>query len=137
MSIAVQALQQTLSAWKRGEEVIDSIQHGDYVMSQLVCAINSTLYFYDENATYAFTVEKDTANGNPADIVSFVTTSPAFLPPDSPFLKGPHNMTVNPQSPAPPSAGLKFYFGTKKTKSGKRSGKRKIRCQNVFRSLFM
>ncbi|MBN2686369.1 MAG: prepilin-type N-terminal cleavage/methylation domain-containing protein, partial [Pontiellaceae bacterium] len=94
MSVAVQALDQTLRAWKRGGEVIDSIQHGDYVISQLVCAINSTLYFYDENATYAFTVEKDTNFGNPADIVSFVTTSSAFLPPDSPFLKGPHRIEL-------------------------------------------
>lgn len=94
MSIAVQALQQTLRAWKRGGEVIDNIQHGDYAISQLVCAINSTLYFYDNNATYAFTVEKDTNFGNPADIVSFVTTSPAFLPPDSPFLKGPHRIEL-------------------------------------------
>ena len=94
MSVAVQALHQTLHAWKRGEEVIDSIQHGDYVISQLVSAINSTLYFYDERATYAFTVEKDTNFGNPADIVSFVTTSPAFLPPDSPFLKGPHRIEL-------------------------------------------
>ena len=95
MSIAVGAFSGTIHAWKRGGEVIDGIQHGDYAITQLNSVLNSILYFYNGSETYAFLIEKDSNYGHPCDIISFVTTSPAFLPANSPLISGPHRIELS------------------------------------------
>ncbi|MDF7807394.1 type II secretion system protein [Pontiellaceae bacterium B12219] len=94
MSIAFQAFSGTVRGWKRGMEVMDGIKHGDFAMTQLVAALNSTIYFYNGKKTYAFTFEKDSNSGLPADSISFVTSSGAFMPFDSPFISGPHRLNL-------------------------------------------
>jgi prepilin-type N-terminal cleavage/methylation domain-containing protein len=94
MSIAFQAFSGTMRAWKRGTEVIDGIKHGDFAMSQLASAINSTLYFHNARKSYAFTVEKDVGYGMSSDTISFVTVSKAFVPADSPYAEGPHRLKL-------------------------------------------
>lgn len=94
MSITFQAFSSTLRGWKRGMEVIDGIKHGDFAMGQLASALNSTLYFFNPRKNYAFLVEKDTANGLPADTLSFVTVSGAFMPVHSPFATTPHRLKL-------------------------------------------
>ena len=42
MSIAFQAFSGTMQGWKRGTEVIDGIKHGDFAMTQVKAALNST-----------------------------------------------------------------------------------------------
>ncbi len=93
-SIAFQAFSGTIRGWKRGTEVMDGIKHGDFAMSQLVAAVNSTIYFYNPRKTYAFKIEKGSESGLPADEISFVTSSSAFMPHDSPFATGPHRITL-------------------------------------------
>ncbi len=93
-SIAFQAFSGTIRGWKRGTEVLDGIKHGDFAMSQLVSAINSTIYFFNPRKTYAFTIEKGSESGLPADEISFVTSSSAFMPHNSPFATGPHRITL-------------------------------------------
>lgn len=94
MSIAFQAFSSTLRGYKRGSEVAEGIKHGDYAISQLARAINSTMFFHKPEKNYAFLFEKQNKNGLPADSLSFVTTSPAFLPPNSPFIDGPHRINL-------------------------------------------
>lgn len=94
MSITFQAFSGTLRSWKRGTEVLDGIKHGDFAMQQLAAALNSTIYFYNERKSYAFTVEKGTHNGLPADILSFVTASSAFMPMNSPLHNSPHRIKI-------------------------------------------
>lgn len=94
MSIAFQAFSGTIRGWKRGIEVMDGIKHGDFAMTHLVSAINSTIYFSNPRKTYAFEIDKSTVNGLPGDLVSFVTSSGAFMPAHSPFTKGPHRLTI-------------------------------------------
>jgi prepilin-type N-terminal cleavage/methylation domain-containing protein len=94
MSIAFQAFSGTIRGWKRGMEVMDGIKHGDFAMTQLVAAMNSTIYFFNQRKTYAFTFEKDSNGGLPADSISFVTSSGAFMPFDSPFISGPHRINL-------------------------------------------
>lgn len=94
MSIAFQALNGTIRGWKRGTEVIDGIKHGDFAMGQLLSAVHSTIYFTNPRKTYAFKFDKNTSGGLPADMISFVTSSSAFMPPDSPFVKGPHRIKL-------------------------------------------
>ncbi len=103
LSIAYSAFTGTLRGWKRGMEVIDGIKHGDFAMTQLVSALNSAIYFYNPRKTYAFTFEKNSSGGLPADSISFVTSSGAFMPADSPFAKGPHriNLFIDDENGAP------------------------------------
>ncbi len=94
MSIAFQAFSGTIRGWKRGSEVIDGIKHGDFAMTQLVKALRSTIYFYNSRKTYAFKIEKENSDGFPADSISFVTSSSAFIPKNSPFSSGPHRIRL-------------------------------------------
>lgn len=94
MSIVFQAFTGTLRGWKRGTEVVDGIKHGDFAMNQLATALNSTIYFYNPRKSYAFTFEKGTENGLPADIITFVTASSAFMPEGSPLQHGPHRIKL-------------------------------------------
>lgn len=93
MSIAYQALSGTVRAWRRGSEVVESMQHGNYAMTHLSAALRSAVYFNDPKKSYGFTLEK---NGGtyPSDKISWVTVSPAFIPMDSPFRHGAHRLTV-------------------------------------------
>lgn len=94
MSIAFQAFSGTVRGWKRGTEVADGIKHGDFAITQLVAALRSSIYFYNPRKTYAFTFEKENNGGLPADRISFVTASSAFMPADSPFAEGPHRIEL-------------------------------------------
>lgn len=94
MSIAFEVFSATIRGWKRGTEVADGLKHGDFAMGQLVSALNSTIYFLNSRRAYAFMVEKDSMDGLPADTISFVTASGAFMPPYSPYAKGPHRITL-------------------------------------------
>ena len=94
MSIAFEAFSGTIRGWKRGMEVMEGIQHGDFAITQLVSALDSTIYFYNDRKTYAFLFEKKNQSGLPADTISFVTASGAFMPPDSPFASGPHRLDL-------------------------------------------
>ena len=94
MSIAFQAFSGTMQGWKRGTEVIDGIKHGDFAMTQLKAALNSTIYFFNNRKTYAFTLEKESFGRLPTDRISFVTSSGAMMPYDSPFAQGPHRLTL-------------------------------------------
>jgi Tfp pilus assembly protein PilE len=93
-SIAFQSFTGTLRGWKRGTEVMDGIKHGDFAMNQLAAAINSTIYFANPRKTYAFKIEKGNADGLPADEISFVTSSSAFMPHHSPLASGPHRIKL-------------------------------------------
>ena len=94
MSVIFQAFSATLRGWRRGTEVSDGIKHGDFAMQQLASVLNSTIYFYNDKKSYAFTFEKETYNGLPADIISFVTASSAFMPEGSPLKNGPHRIKI-------------------------------------------
>lgn len=94
MSIAFQAFSGTIRGWKRGTEVVDGIKHGDFAMNQLASALDSTLYFFNPRKTYAFTIERGNAGNLPADTISFVTASSAFMPDGSPFANGPHRLKL-------------------------------------------
>lgn len=94
MSVAFQAFSGTLRAWRRGTEVIDGIKHGDFAMTQLAAALNSSIFFNNSRKSYAFLMEKGTVEGLPADTISFVTASSAFMPEYSPLKYGPHRIEL-------------------------------------------
>lgn len=94
MSVAFEAFTGTIRGWKRGTEVIEGIKHGEFAMNQLSAALNSTIYFYNPRKSYAFEMEKGTVSGLPADTISFVTASSAFMPEGSPLQYGPHRIEL-------------------------------------------
>ncbi len=94
MSIAFNAFTGTIHGWKRGTEVLDAIEHGDFAMGQLASALNSTIYFTNPRKVYAFRFEKSNAGGLPTDMISFVTASGAFMPDGSPYVSGPHRIRL-------------------------------------------
>jgi prepilin-type N-terminal cleavage/methylation domain-containing protein len=94
MSIAFQAFNSTIRGWKRGNEVIESIHHGDFAMRQCASALNSMIYFQDERKRYAFRFEKELSSSLPTDWISFVTSSPYFLHPNDPLAEGPHRLQL-------------------------------------------
>ena len=93
MLVVFQAFSGTIRGWRRGTEVAEGIKHGEFVMTKIAAAINSTIYFFNSRMIYDFTIEKDTYNGLPADTVSLVTSSSAFVPENSPLRHTPHRIT--------------------------------------------
>ena len=94
MSIAFEAFSGTIRGWKRGTEVVEGIKHGEFAMNQLAAALNSTIYFNNPRKSYAFKMERGTVNSLPADTISFVTASSAFMPEGSPLQHSPHRLKL-------------------------------------------
>ncbi|OQW96938.1 MAG: hypothetical protein BWK77_03160 [Verrucomicrobia bacterium A1] len=94
MTIVWSTFSGTLSAWRRGTAMLDNLRHGDFVMEQLVSALRSTAYFKKdgkENGRYGFWL--DSGHGKyDNDKISWVTSSSAFIPPDSPLANGLHRI---------------------------------------------
>ena len=94
MSVAFEAFSGTIRGWRRGTEVVEGIKHGEFAMNQLAAALNSTIYFNNPRKSYAFKMERGTVNSLPADTISFVTASGAFMPEGSPLQHGPHRLEL-------------------------------------------
>jgi hypothetical protein len=61
-------------------------------MEQLVSALRSAAFFKTNPGRYGFRLETGNAGSYPGDKLSWVTTSSAFLPPDSVLSKGSHRI---------------------------------------------
>jgi len=94
LSVAYQGLHGTIRGWRRGTEVVESIQHGNFAMEHLSAALRSTVYFNDAKKSYGFSVAKNSST-YPKDELSFVTVSSAFMPMNSPYQHGAHRITVS------------------------------------------
>ncbi len=84
----------TLKAWERGQEMLEGLHHGDYVMEQLAGALRSAAIFDSESGRYGFWLDNSGSGSSARDQISWVTASSAFLPPDSPFTRSLHRLEV-------------------------------------------
>ncbi|HBA84827.1 MAG TPA: hypothetical protein DCZ95_12100 [Verrucomicrobia bacterium] len=84
----------TVRAWTRGSELLDNLHHGDFVMEQMVSALRSAAFFSTAPDKYGFHLKDRGTGRDAADVVSWVTSGTAFLPPDSPLANGLHRITV-------------------------------------------
>ena len=75
----------TLRAWRRGGELLDELHNGDFIMEQLVLALRSTAFFETAPHLYGFRLE-DRGGLYAEDMMSWATTSAAFIPVDSKLL---------------------------------------------------
>ena len=79
----------TTKAWQRGKVVSDSLQHGDFVMEQLVMGLRST--YYRDNKSGFWLV--DGGQGSSArDEISWVKLGPALVGSRSEVAKGSHRV---------------------------------------------
>lgn len=95
MSLVYLSFYQIISATTQGDEMLKELHHGEYSMTQVVSAIRSTAYSPSVPEQFEFWLEDDTNNGHPADIVSWVTSSSAFMPAGSPMLQGLHRIVLS------------------------------------------
>jgi len=91
MSVILGTFTVTVRAWERGEEALEDLHHGDYVMEQLVSAMRSAAWFGTSPGKYGFHLEDRGEN----DMISWVTSGTAFLPQESELAHGLHRLTVS------------------------------------------
>ena len=83
----------TMDGWTRGTKFLEQMHHADFVMDQLSSALRSAAFYPTKPEKYGFWL--DAKGGEyPKDKVSWVTSSSAFIPPDSPFVNGLHRIQV-------------------------------------------
>lgn len=80
-----------VTAWQRGGQLLDNMRHADFVAEQLVSALRSAAYFPSRPEKYGFRL-KTRSLRYPADRISWVTSSSAFMPPDSPWRHALHRI---------------------------------------------
>lgn len=83
-----------VTAWQRGTVMLDELRHADFVAEQLVSALRSSAYFPNNPTRYGFRL-KTGSLGYPADRISWVTSSSAFMPPDSPWRHSLHRLVFS------------------------------------------
>ena len=87
----------TVTAWQRGGDLLDELRHGDFVAEQLVSALRSAAFFTSSPDKYGFRM-KTRNQTYPADQISWVTSSTAFMPPDSPYRQSLHRIVFSVES---------------------------------------
>ena len=94
MAVIWQTFSSTIGAWRRGGELLDELRHGDFVMEQLISALRSAAFFESAPGKYGFTLKNSDKN-YPADKLSWVTASSAFMQPDSPLMNSLHRIVFS------------------------------------------
>ena len=79
ISIVWMSFSNVINATQKGEKMLDQMHHGDFVMEQLVSALRSAAYFNRKPKQFEFWLEDETSGSFDADIVSWVTSSSAFI----------------------------------------------------------
>lgn len=82
----------TVKAYQRGTDMADRLNHGDFVIDQLTAAFRSTAFFANNNKAYGFWLDDQGSGPSSHDSVSWVTSSSAFIPPNSALHNGLHRI---------------------------------------------
>lgn len=93
MGIVGTSLVATVNGWDRGQRALDGLRRGEHVMDQLASALRSSCGggASTKSGTYAFQLANSDSEPPTAQL-SWVTASPAFLPPGSPLAYGIHRI---------------------------------------------
>ncbi|MCX7007774.1 MAG: prepilin-type N-terminal cleavage/methylation domain-containing protein [Kiritimatiellaeota bacterium] len=99
MGIVGTTLVATVDGWDRGQRALDNMRRGDHVIDQLANALRSTSGggASTKRGIYAFQLANIDGNPPTAEL-SWVTASPAFLPPNSPLAYGIHRIGLRIES---------------------------------------
>lgn len=93
-ALAFGTFQYTVRAWQRGTEVSDRLHRGDFVIERLASALRSAAYFRTIRSDYGFYLEKS-GTDMPEDVLSWVTSGTAILPPDAPHARGLYRVRLS------------------------------------------
>ena len=82
------------ASWKRGTTMADGLQHGDYVMEQLVMALRSAYYPDTKGhaSLYGFHMEEGGQGPRSSDAISWVKIGQALVGSDCPYAQTPHRV---------------------------------------------
>lgn len=84
----------TISAWRRGSDMMDRLHRGDFVMEQLVAGLRSAAMFSNRPDKYGFHLKDAGGGADSHDELGWVTASTAFLPAESPLANTLHRIVV-------------------------------------------
>jgi len=96
MAIVGAAMVTTINGWDRGQRELEGLRRGEHVMDQLANALRSASGggASTKQGVYSFQINNSDDNP-PAGTLSWVTGSPAFLPPGSPLAYGLHRIALS------------------------------------------
>ncbi len=94
MALVAMIYTNTITAWRLAQESMDELHQGDFVIEQLVAALRSEAFFPNNPKVYGFWLEDRGTQSSAHDEVSFVTSSSAFIPSDSPLQNSLHRLFV-------------------------------------------
>lgn len=92
MTVVWQTFTVAINAWQRGDELINDLHHGDFVMEQLVQSLRSAAYFDGSGDIYGFRLEKRHDGRYPNDILSWVKSGKGLMPYGSRMAHGLHRV---------------------------------------------
>ncbi len=95
MTIILSTFTVTIRAWGNGTALLEDLHHGDLVMEQLVSALRSAAYFDNRPDKYGFHLKDRSYGSYPGDLISWVVSGTAFMPPDSELANGLHRIVVS------------------------------------------
>jgi prepilin-type N-terminal cleavage/methylation domain-containing protein len=79
---------------KKGEAKLDRMRQSDWVMDQLVVALRSSVFLDNNPKKCGFWLEDDSSEFD-ADVISWVTSSAAFMPPNGQLAYGLHRIFLS------------------------------------------
>ena len=86
--------QQVVRVKRKGELMLDRTRQADWVMDQLVVALRSAVLLENNPQKCGFWLEDDEGQ-YPADVISWITSSAAFMPPQSQMAFGLHRVFLS------------------------------------------
>lgn len=94
MALVAMIYTNTIKAWRLGQNVMDELHQGDFVVEQLVSALRSEAFFQNNAKVYGFWLDDMGTQSHAHDEISFVTSSSAFIPSDSPLQNALHRIWI-------------------------------------------
>lgn len=101
MAITLGAYFNVSRAWQRGIVLADALNHGDFVMEQIVGGLRSAFYPPPQSnappagSDYGFWLEKAGGGPESRDMVSWVKSGSALLGPEDRLCRGLHRVRVS------------------------------------------
>ena len=101
MAITLGAYYSVSRAWQRGVTMADNLNHGDFIMEQLVNGLRCAFYPPPQSnapagdSDYGFWLEKNGGGADARDVISWVKAGAALLGPENELYRGLHRVRVS------------------------------------------
>jgi prepilin-type N-terminal cleavage/methylation domain-containing protein len=100
----------SINAWRRGSEYLDRQHHSDFAFERISAALRSASFMQNDELDYGLYHTDNELDGQPADELSWITASPAFV--RTPYSLAPHRLllTITSEIENTPALAAKAYF---------------------------